>query len=186
MCRLAWYQNRGLGFKFLWSHAFSFVACNNSHLPWCSLSTYIAQACYRDSHAWGVMLDYSISGPLTPFISPGLYGWTDWEGESSSMVAKLRYLIQFLPVTHFLSQDSHAWGIMLDYNIIYLITPSISPSLYSWTGWEGESSSMVAESRSLVQFLPVTYILPLRIIIHTYRAVRWVRIWPERTAATRT
>jgi hypothetical protein len=36
----------------------------------------MAQACGRDSHAGGEMLDYSIRAPLTPSISPGFYGWT--------------------------------------------------------------------------------------------------------------
>jgi hypothetical protein len=44
-----------------------------------SLSTQMAQACGRDSHAGEEMLDYSVRGPLAPFISPRFYGWTGRE-----------------------------------------------------------------------------------------------------------
>jgi hypothetical protein len=48
-------------------HTFSSVVRNNSHLPCCLLSTHMARARSRDSHAGagGVMLDYSIRGHLT-------------------------------------------------------------------------------------------------------------------------
>jgi hypothetical protein len=58
------------------SHAFSSAARNNFHLPCYLLSTHMAQARGRDSHARGGMLDYIIKCPLTPSISPGFYGWT--------------------------------------------------------------------------------------------------------------
>jgi hypothetical protein len=45
-----------------------------------SLSTHMARARGRDSHTGGGMLDYSIRGPLAPFISLGFYGWTDRGG----------------------------------------------------------------------------------------------------------
>jgi hypothetical protein len=40
---------------------------------------------------------------------------------------------------------------MLDYSIKGLLTPSISPGFYGWTG-RGGSSSIVPEPRSWVQF----------------------------------
>jgi hypothetical protein len=44
----------------------------------------MAQARGRDSHAGGVMLDYSIRGPLAPSISSEFYGWTGRGGTSST------------------------------------------------------------------------------------------------------
>jgi hypothetical protein len=80
---LAWYQSRGLGFNSP-GHTFSSAACNNFHLPCCLLSTYMAQARVRDSHAGGGILDYSIRDPLAPSISPEFYGWIGRGGGSSS------------------------------------------------------------------------------------------------------
>jgi hypothetical protein len=59
---------------------------------------------------------------------------------------------------------------MLDYSIRAPLTPSISLGLYGWTG-RGESSSMVPEPKSWVQFLPAMHFLPLCVIIPTYLAV---------------
>jgi hypothetical protein len=73
---LAWNQSWGLGFNSP-GHAFSSVARNNFHLPYCLLSTHMTRAHDHDSHAGGGMLDYSIRGSLTPSISPESYGWTD-------------------------------------------------------------------------------------------------------------
>jgi hypothetical protein len=46
------------------------------------------------------MFEYSIRVPLTPYISPVFYGWTD-RGGYSSMVSKLRSWVQFSLVTQF-------------------------------------------------------------------------------------
>jgi hypothetical protein len=59
---------------------------------------------------------------------------------------------------------------MLDYSIRAPLAPSISLGLYGWTG-RGESSSMVPEPKSWVQFLPAMHFLPLCVIIPTYLAV---------------
>jgi hypothetical protein len=63
---LAWYQSRGLGFNPP-DHAFSSAARNNSHLPCCSLSTHMALAHGRDSHAGGGMLEHTIRAPPPPY-----------------------------------------------------------------------------------------------------------------------
>jgi hypothetical protein len=107
---LAWYQSRGLGFNSP-CHAFSSAARNISHLPCCLLSTHIARAHSRDSHAGGEMLDYSISGPLAPSISPGFMVGLAEEGPLAAV-----------------------GGGMLDYSIRGTLVSSISPEFYSWTG----------------------------------------------------
>jgi hypothetical protein len=68
-------QSRGLGFNSP-SYAFSFAAHNNSHLPYCLLSTHMARARGRDSHTGGGMLDHSIRDFLALSMSPGFYCWT--------------------------------------------------------------------------------------------------------------
>jgi hypothetical protein len=60
--------------------------------------------------------------------------------------------------------------LLLDYSIRCSLPSSISPEFYGWIDRE-ESSSIISESKSWVQFLPVTYFLPLRIIILTSLAV---------------
>jgi hypothetical protein len=51
---------------------------------------------------------------------------------------------------------------MLDYSIRVPLASSISPVFYGWTD-RGGSSSMVPESRSWVQFPPVTQFFAVRI-----------------------
>jgi hypothetical protein len=64
-------------------HVFSSTAFNNSHLPCCLLSTHMAWVHSHDSHVGGGILNYNISGSLTPSISPEFYGWIGRGGSSS-------------------------------------------------------------------------------------------------------
>jgi hypothetical protein len=99
------------------------------------------------------MLDYSIRGSLAPSISPEFYSWTSWRGGrlawyqsrglgfNSSGHAIFRCMYSTLTSVRWAhrhgrtnNHGSHAGEGMLDYSIRCLLTPSISPGFYGWTG----------------------------------------------------
>jgi hypothetical protein len=73
-----------------------------------------------------VLLEYSIIDTLVPFISYVFYICIS-RGGSASMVSELRFWVQFLMVTHFLSL--HA--IILTYLVVRSLSNAHGPNAWS-------------------------------------------------------